>query len=79
MVIDDLNSQRTSRSWSHTRRAASICGLSGDVSASREKRPGDFRLKELEALRKIMGDISRKLLPMLSSLFFCLIDLVFLN
>ena len=43
-------------------KAASICGLSLEAYRSREKRPGDFRLKELSNLAESMGDGPRKIL-----------------
>ena len=43
-------------------KAASICGLSVDAYRTREKRAGEFRLKELKALSENMGESSQKVL-----------------
>lgn len=50
--------------------AASICRLSTDSYRTREKSPGEFRLKELLQLSESMGDSSKKiLLDAINSLF----------
>ncbi len=43
-------------------KAASICGISTDAYRTREKRPGEFRIKELKLLADGMGESSRKVL-----------------
>lgn len=43
-------------------KAASICGISVDSYRTREKNPGDFRLKELKLLADSMEEQPRKIL-----------------
>lgn len=43
-------------------KAAYICGISIEAYRSREKRPDEFRIRELSALAKNMGESSRKIL-----------------
>lgn len=52
------------RTWSGLTqaKAASICGISTDAYRTREKRPGEFRVKELRLLAASMNEGSRKIL-----------------
>lgn len=62
MIKDDLFAAARAGAGLTQAKAASICGLSLEAYRSREKRPGDFRLKELNSLAESMGDSSRKIL-----------------
>lgn len=43
-------------------KAAFICGISIDSYRTREKQPGEFRVKELKLLADNMSESSRKIL-----------------
>lgn len=62
MVKDDLFAASRAGAGMTQAKAASICGLSLEAYRSREKKPGDFRLKELSSLAESMGENSRKIL-----------------
>lgn len=62
MVKDDLFAAARVGAGMTQAKAASICGLSLEAYRSREKRPGDFRLRELSCLADCMGENSRKIL-----------------
>ncbi len=62
MIKDDLFAAARAGAGMTQAKAASICGLSLEAYRSREKKPGDFRLKELNCLAESMGENSRKIL-----------------
>ena len=62
MIKDDLFVAARTGAGMTQAKAASICGLSLEAYRSREKRPGEFRLKELSSLAGNMGENSRKIL-----------------
>ena len=62
MIKDDLFAAARAGAGMSQSKAASVCGLSLEAYRSREKRPGEFRLKELSCLAENLGDNSRKIL-----------------
>lgn len=62
MAVDNLFAAARTGAGLTQAKAASICGISTEAYRTREKRPGDFRLKELKLLSDGMGDSSKKVL-----------------
>lgn len=62
MAEDNLFAAARTGSGLTQAKAASICGISVGAYRTREKRPGEFRVKELKLLAEGMGENSRKIL-----------------
>lgn len=62
MAEDNLIAAARTGSGLTQAKAASICGISTDAYRTREKRPGEFRVKELRLLAASMNEGSRKIL-----------------